>query len=125
MPALADSADARRQRLRRDLEDCAAEAETAPIEVAASISGAFAVGCFYTLMGSSLGGKIIHRQLDYLFDGLAGRRFFAGSHDDAAHWQSFCRALENYGTRSERVPCLGAGATFGFEHFSQCLEDRL
>ena len=54
----------------------------------------FAIGCLYTVQGSTLGGKVISRQLDALLHGEDGRRFFRGFPQDGANWQALCAGLE-------------------------------
>lgn len=50
------------------------------------------VGCFYVLAGSTLGGRVIFRQLQTMlpFNQLKGARFFAGHGDQTmSRWQEF------------------------------------
>jgi len=79
--------------------------------------GMFCAGLLYTVQGSTLGGKVIFRQLDALLPGSDGRRFFQGAPDDALHWQLLCAALESRGD----VAALEAGARHGFERFAALL----
>ena len=79
--------------------------------------GAFAAGVLYTVQGSTLGGKVICRQLDALLEGEDGRRFFAGSRDDGRHWQILCAALEHQGDDA----ALEAGARHAFARFAAML----
>ena len=79
--------------------------------------GAFCAGLLYTVQGSTLGGKVIFRQLDALLPDGRGRRFFQGARDDARHWQMLCAALERCGD----VTALEAGARHGFERFAALL----
>jgi heme oxygenase len=80
-------------------------------------SGAFAVGVLYTVQGSTLGGKVIHRQLDGLLDGEDGRSFFKGWAEDGHYWRMLCAALEQ---QSDGV-ALEAGARHAFARFSDML----
>ena len=79
---------------------------------------AFAIGCLYTVQGSTLGGKVIARQLDPLLDGPDGRRFFAGGPGDSAHWQTLCARLD---AGDQDFPRLEAGARHAFARFADPL----
>jgi len=79
--------------------------------------GAFAAGCLYTVQGSSLGGKQIYRQLDYLLPDERGRAFFKGGGQDGRLWQGLCAALERLGPS----PALQEGALYAFERFQKLL----
>ncbi|WP_167737636.1 biliverdin-producing heme oxygenase [Sphingomonas parva] len=81
-----------------------------------------ALGCLYVAQGSTLGGRVVHRQLDYLLDGAPGRRFFAGSDADAATWRDLCGHLEREGRGAGRLDGMIAGASAAFALFEQCLE---
>jgi heme oxygenase len=79
--------------------------------------GAFAVGVLYTVQGSTLGGKVIHRQLDGLLDGEDGRSFFKGRAEDGHYWRTLCAALEQQSDGAG----LEAGARHAFARFSDML----
>ena len=79
---------------------------------------AFCAGVLYTVQGSTLGGKVIYRQLDTLLSDARGRGFFQGTPDDARHWQLLCAALENCGN----IAALEAGACYGFKRFAADME---
>ena len=72
----------------------------------------------YTVQGSTLGGKIIFSQLDYLLPDDAGRRFFKGGADDGKNWQRLCAALDGHGGD---LAALEAGAHHGFARFQDML----
>jgi len=110
----------RRELLRADLEAVGASAPGGAEPIA--LGGARAVGCLYTILGSTLGGKLIHRQLDYLFAGAAGRRFFAGAPDDGARWRDFGIRLDAYGRGLDDLTGLVEGAHVAFRHFAACVE---
>jgi heme oxygenase len=78
----------------------------------------FGAGCLYTVQGSTLGGKVIYRQLDDLLPGLEGRRFFRGAPSDAADWQALCAGLERSGAD---LTALTQGAHFAFACFAKLL----
>jgi heme oxygenase len=79
--------------------------------------GAFAAGVLYTVQGSTLGGKVIHRQLDGLLDGEDGRSFFKGSAEDGHLWRLLCAGLE----RQKDGAALEAGARHAFARFADML----
>ncbi len=78
---------------------------------------AFCAGLLYTVQGSTLGGKVIFRQLDALLPDARGRGFFQGTADDALHWKMLCAALESCGD----IAALEAGARYGFARFAALL----
>jgi heme oxygenase len=80
----------------------------------------FAVGCLYTVQGSTLGGKLIHRQLAELLPDGAGRSFFAGTSEDGAQWKFFCHRLEEAGLDLAQ---LEAGALHAFDRFRVMLDE--
>jgi len=82
-----------------------------------------AVGALYVVEGSTLGGKLIHRQLDVLFaPGERGRSFFGGTSDDGRHWRALCRRLDTHGSCEARLGAMIAGAASAFALFETCLE---
>jgi heme oxygenase len=115
-PELAAAQRCRLEALRADLR---ALGGTAPaIPALAPRDGDFAVGVLYTVLGSTLGGKVIHRQLDALLPGEEGRRFFKGHADDGVQWRLFCERLEAAGLDMAQAQ---AGAAYAFA----CLRDML
>ena len=82
--------------------------------------GVFAAGCLYTVQGSTLGGKVISRQLDYLLPAAKGRSFFMGESEDGASWRLLCAALEKQ--HADNLPELEKGALFAFARFRDLLE---
>jgi len=80
-------------------------------------AGAFAAGVLYTVQGSTLGGKVIWRQLDGLLDGEGGRSFFKGSPEDGHHWRLLCAALEQQSDGAG----MEAGARHAFARFAAML----
>ncbi|WP_294173079.1 biliverdin-producing heme oxygenase [uncultured Sphingomonas sp.] len=121
LQALLNACELRRHRLAVDLATLNAQLPPVGKSVAA-VDDAWAVGCLYTLVGSSLGGKVIFRQLDYLLPTPAGRTFFAGTAGDGERWREFCNRLEAFGTEQQSLTPLIEGAHFAFEHFASCLE---
>jgi len=77
------------------------------------------LGCLYVVQGSTLGGRVIYRQLDYLLGGPEGRSFFLGGSDDSLKWQKVRGLLEKQPPERREALRRGAAKTFGF--FEQCL----
>lgn len=77
------------------------------------------LGWKYVVEGSAFGGRVIHRQLDYLF-GLeeGGRRFF-GAGLKRAEWQRLCSDLETGGADQRSLEEMTAGAAAAFEQFEK------
>jgi heme oxygenase len=113
---LAGAHQARLAALRRDLAFLGRAVPAAEEEAARP--GAFAAGVLYTVQGSTLGGKVIHRQLDTLLPDDKGRAFFKGCRDDGARWQTLCAALE----RQSDGTALEAGARHAFARFAAMLD---
>jgi heme oxygenase len=74
-------------------------------------------GMLYTVQGSTLGGKVIFRQLDTLLPDAQGRTFFRGSAQDGHYWQCLCMALE----RQDDIAALEAGARRAFARFTEMM----
>jgi len=116
LPQLAEAQAARIQALEYDLAHMELVPEVAP---AVETGGAgFCIGALYTVLGSTLGGKLIFRQIDALLPDIEGRTFFRGAPDDARNWQALCAALETQGEAFEEVE---AGALFAFTEFRRLL----
>jgi heme oxygenase len=81
---------------------------------------AFSVGCLYTVLGSTLGGKVISRQLEGFLPDGRGRSFFAGSGDDGLYWRLFCERLEE---RNFPLAQVEAGARYAFARFAALMDD--
>jgi heme oxygenase len=116
-PQLAEAHAARLAALESDLAHLGLAPVAVPDEVPGD--GDFCAGALYTVQGSTLGGKVIHSQLDALLPDDEGRRFFKGGPDDSRHWQSLCAALE---TRGTRLTQLEAGALRAFSRFREMLD---
>lgn len=110
---------ARRQRLARDLQVLGLPAPER-LHWGSPTSALARLGLAYVVEGSTLGGKVIYRQLDYLFGrSAAGRRFFRGSASDGPRWQALCRDLESEGQTPRAIDEMTAGAIAAFELFER------
>lgn len=112
----------RRIRLARDLEYLGGRQQP-PVAWSPPASTAGRLGSAYVVEGSSLGGKIIYRQLDYLFGAKPdGRRFFQGTDADAGRWRSLCQRIETVGQDGEARDEMIAGASSTFALFEKLIE---
>ncbi len=116
-PVLGDAHRLRLAALKSDLAWCRQAAAREEEEPARHAD--FAVGCLYTVQGSTLGGKVIHRQLAALLP-EGGRGFFAGHADDGAHWRLFCARLELHAPAMDMAR-VQAGAAHAFARFGGLL----
>lgn len=117
VPELADAHAARLAALESDLAHLGLTPKPVPGDAPGDDD--FCVGALYTVQGSTLGGKVIHGQLDALLPDDGGRRFFRGGADDSANWRALCAALE---MREAALPRMEAGALHAFSRFREMLE---
>lgn len=122
LPALLAACEGRRKLLAADLDSLGGTTRDLTGRPFAAVEQAWAAGALYTLVGSTLGGKVIYRQLDYLLPTSSGRSFFAGTRSDGARWRELCGRLEIFGTEHESLTGLVHGAHAAFEYFASCLE---
>ena len=81
-----------------------------------------ALGALYAAEGSMLGGRVIARQLNFLFGSAErGRRFFIGSPSDSANWRKLLAVLEERCTAARALDRAIGGALVGFQLFEECL----
>lgn len=116
------STSPRRQRLLAD--DLASLGAPAPADEPfawALPSPAGLYGALYVAEGSALGGRVIARQLDYLFGtSPQGRTFFLGASDTGPRWRRFVDTLtQEYDEPA--LPELVAGAEAAFALFERCV----
>lgn len=82
-----------------------------------------ALGCLYVAQGSAIGGRLIWRQISYLFgDAPEGRRFFAGAGGEGAAWRALLADIEREGRDSARRSAMIAGAASAFALFERLIE---
>lgn len=117
-PSLADAHAQRIAALENDLTHFGVA--TVGIHDAHDIRSAdFCIGALYTVQGSTLGGKLIYRQLDSLLPDDNGRTFFKGTAEDGRNWRLLCDRLETCGAR---LDALDAGAHHAFAAFQSMLD---
>jgi len=79
-----------------------------------------AMGVLYVIEGSTLGGRLLARQLDHLVptDAESGRSFLlAGTGTGHVRWRDFCAALDAYGAEPAFRAEMVAGAIETFQCF--------
>lgn len=81
---------------------------------------AIVLGALYVAEGSMLGGRVIARQLDYLFgDAPEGRSFFIGTREDDSQWRKLIAALEEADDGQNTLNAMISGAEASFAHFDR------
>lgn len=116
--------DGKRLSLLRDDLDALDAAPPCPAPMARPRSEPARLGWRYVVDGSIFGGRVIHRQLDYLFGNAErGRRFFRGHAGAAAAWQGLCAEFERAGSDPRARDEMIAGAREAFAAF-ECLIDE-
>lgn len=118
LPELASAPTRRVTALENDLA-CLGMMASSPERAVLNVEEAFCAGALYTVQGSTLGGKLIYRQLETLLPSEFGRSFFKGVPDDARNWQALCMALEK---RPDDLAGMKAGALYAFGCFRDMLE---
>jgi len=84
------------------------------------------LGCLYAAQGSSLGGRLLGRQLDALFgDRIDGRLFFLGEEADRKAWRRLCAAIDEEGRAPRALRRMIDGAEATFRLFETCVAPRL
>lgn len=84
-----------------------------------------ALGWRYVVEGSIFGGRVIYRQLDYLFGAKEnGRRFFQGTPASGWRWNALCARLEQAGSEPGATARMIAGAYEAFAAFETMIAAR-
>ena len=109
-------------RLEADLDHLGAAPPPGPAPWCPPDAPGAALGCLYVAQGSTLGGRVIARQLDYLLPDSRGRSFFAGGPEDGARWRALCALIEREGGIPAQRAAMIAGAEAAFALFERCLE---
>ena len=91
-----------------------------------TISVAFALGIMYVIEGSSLGGRVILKNISGALGHSeeSGARYFAGyGGETGSHWKNFLSQLINYENDTKSEDEIIAGANYAFDaisrHFTQ------
>lgn len=93
----------------------------------ARLSDPEAMGCLYVLEGSTLGGRHLARQLDFVLPpgSTAGRSFLAaGSQPHRIRWADLGAALDAAGTDPAALRAMLAGAADAFARYEAWFADR-
>jgi heme oxygenase len=85
-------------------------------------SAAAALGWMYVLEGSTLGGRMIHRELERRGVGLEGLGFLDPyGEDTGARWRAFLAVMEREARDEAAIVDVVAGGVAGFAHAEACL----
>lgn len=91
-----------------------------------NITTGFALGIMYVVEGSSLGGRVIYKNINAAlgYDADNGARYFAGyGGQTGSHWKKFLDTLTQYEAETDCSSEIIAGAEFAFNvissHFTQ------
>lgn len=86
----------------------------------------FAMGVMYVIEGSSLGGRVIYKniQKNLGYDNESGAAYFSGYGDKTgSHWKNFMAALSEYEKEHNNADEIIAGASHAFKaitkHFTE------
>jgi heme oxygenase len=85
-----------------------------------------ALGWLYVVEGSTLGGRMLARQLDSILsiNSVAGRFFLlAGAGKDHISWHTVCRIIDEVGGEPVRLDAMIAAACFAFDCFERWFAD--
>lgn len=121
LPQLIELHQRRLERLRADMAALCLPSGAAPA-LAIARGEAFAIGCAYTVQGSSLGAPVLDRALRRMFPSAPGRSFFQGETEESSVWRDFCAALERRSYTPDDLHALGADADYAFRVFQRGLE---
>ena len=118
------SVSSSKRRLELLHSDITALGDTVPIPVSDWNVGTSdsVLGALYVAEGSMLGGRVIARQLDYLFGPQQeGRRFFFGEKSDHARWSRLLAMLGHKCTNPHALNAAIDGAQSTFDWFELCV----
>ena len=106
-----------------DLKDLGHGGQSAskPFGNTSGFSTAFALGIAYVVEGSSLGGRVILKNINTVlgYDAQRGARYFAGyGGQTGSHWKTFLNALVNCEGATGKGDEIIAGANFAFDAIS-------
>jgi heme oxygenase (biliverdin-IX-beta and delta-forming) len=88
-------------------------------------TGEAMLGALYVAEGSMFGGRVIARQLDYIFGPeFSGRRFFIGRHSDEEIWSQLLAVLEEACETPSALEAAIDGARRTFDWFEECVNRR-
>lgn len=105
---------------------------TPVFSVRQNISPAFALGIMYVVEGSSLGGRMILKNIEQAlgFNPDNGARYFAGyGNHTGSYWKSFLSSMAKFEEDNACGDEIIAGATFAFnaisKHFTEAPQNSL
>lgn len=91
------------------------------------LTPAFALGIFYVVEGSSLGGRVILKNIkpSLKLDENGGAKYFTGyGAVTGSTWRSFVMVMEGYAARGNNADDIIAGANFAFGAIKKHLEEN-
>lgn len=89
-----------------------------------NLTPAFALGIFYVLEGSNLGGRVIFKNINAAlgYDVESGASYFAGyGGTTGSHWRAFIEMLTRYEAANDNAEKIIAGADYCYNAISKHL----
>lgn len=102
------------------------QAGAPPVNLSSNVSLLYALGCMYVIEGSTLGGKIIYKNISARLgvDAFNGAGYFAGyGPETGSKWTNFLEILCHYGTIEENEQEILRGAKDTFNTMLWLLND--
>lgn len=96
--------------------------QSRPLSERGLFSDAFAMGIFYVIEGSTLGGRFILRNVEQTLGRNAdnGAAYFYGyGNQTGSYWKTFLESLTAYATDSDQTDAIVDGAVFAFKAIHQ------
>lgn len=116
--------------LQQDLNNLNVNAVTNSNPVSSNItdnSTAFALGIMYVVEGSSLGGRVILKNIQSAlgYDENNGARYFAGyGQTTGSSWKNFLAMMTEYQEKTQSEAQIIAGANYAFNAIAKHLKDN-
>lgn len=112
-----------------DLKYLGAEKDsyTTPLSGQANYTPAYALGIFYVVEGSSLGGRVILKNIkpSLNLDENGGAKYFTGyGAVTGSTWRNFVMMMEEYAAQGNNADEIVAGANFAFGAIKKHLEEN-
>jgi heme oxygenase (biliverdin-IX-beta and delta-forming) len=99
-----------------------------PLSESRTFTPAFALGIYYVVEGSSLGGRVILKNIKPALDldENGGARYFAGyGASTGSTWRNFIMMMEAYATKTNSADDIVSGANYAFGAIKKHLEENL
>ncbi len=98
------------------------QSEELPLSKKGPFSDGFAMGIFYVLEGSTLGGRFILKNVEQTLGRSTdnGAAYFYGyGNQTGSYWKSFLESLTQFASEADRQEAIIDGAVFAFEAIHQ------